>query len=176
METLIKNMTKEQLEKVITSNENLQNKVLKFLQEDTFLYIKDILNDLNVSNYSIELYDYSYISYNDLNSFIKGILKVQKDYGIFGMDKKEYIKRLNGLLSDYEEAEEESKEIEIISELEELAYEIKGVILYFLVGSLDFSSDDIVGSFLDLYYENFENYYIKDDDFSKLYIMKEETI
>lgn len=176
METLIKNMTKEQLQKVITKNENLQNKVLGFLQEDTLLYIEDILKELNVANYNIDLYDYSYISYNDLNSFINGILKVQKDYGIFGMDEEGYIKRLSDLLSDYEEADDENVEIAIISELEELAEEVKSVILYFLVNSLDFSSEDIVGSFLDLHCDNFENYYIKDNNFSKLYIMKEETI
>lgn len=176
MKTLIKNMTKEQLQKVITKNENLQNEVLDILQENESFYIQDVLNDLNLSNYSIDLYDYSFISYFNLDDFIEGIFKVEKDYNIFGMDKDNYIKRLDKLLSDYDEASEEDEEIAIFDRLEELAEEIKGYITSALVSCLDFSESDIIYNFVEFLHENFENYYIKNNDYTKLYIMTEKTI
>lgn len=179
MQTLIKNMTREQLQKVITDNENLQSEVLEILQENESFFIQDVLNDLNLSNYNIDLYGYSFISYFNLDDFIKGIFKVEKDYNIFGMDKDNYIKRLNELLSDYDEASEaneEDEEIAIFDRLEELADEIKEVIVSFLVGCLDFSNQDIINNFVEFYHENFENYYIKNNDYTKIYIMNEKVI
>lgn len=179
MKTLIKNMTKEQLEKVITDNENLQNEVLELMQENESFYIQDILNDLNLSNYNIDLYGYSFISYLGLFDFIEGILEAEKNYNIFGMDKDNYIKRLNELLSDYDEAteaNEEDEEIAIFDRLEELVDEIKEVIVSFLVGCYDFSNEDIINNFVEFHHENFENYYIKNDDYTKIYIMKEKVI
>lgn len=176
MQTLIKNMTKEQLQKVITDNENLQNEVLELMQESESFFIQDVLNDLNLSNYNIDLYSYSFISYFNLDDFIKGIFKVEKNYNIFGMDKDNYIKRLNELLSDYDEVTEEDEEIAILDRLEELTDEIKEVIVSFLVGCLDFSSEDIINSFIELYHEIYENYYIKNNDYTKIYIMTEKNI
>lgn len=176
MKTLIKNMSKEQLQKVITDNENLQSEVLEILQENESFYIQDILNDLNLSNYNIDLYGYSFISYFDLYDFVKGVLKVEKDYNILGMDKDNYIKRLNKLLSDYDEATEEDEEIAIFDRLDELADEIKEVIISFLVGCYDFSNEDIINNFVEFHHENFENYYIKNNDYTKIYIMTEKAI
>lgn len=176
MKTLIKNMASEQLQKVITDNENLQSEVLEILQENESFYIQDVLNDLNLSNYNIDLYGYSFISYFDLYDFVKGVLKVEKNYNIFGMDKDNYIKRLNELLSDYDEATEEDEEIAILDRLDELADEIKEVIVSFLVGCYDFSNEDIINNFVEFHHENFENYYIKNDDYTKIYIMTEKVI
>lgn len=176
MQTLIKNMAKEQLEKVITDNENLQSEVLEILQENESFFIQEILNNLNLSNYNIDLYGYSFISYFDLYDFVKGVLKVEKDYNIFGMDKDNYIKRLNELLSDYDEVTEEDEEIAIYDRLDELADEIKEVIVSFLVGCYDFSNEDIINNFVEFHHENFENYYIKNNDYTKIYIMTEKAI
>lgn len=176
MQTLIKNMAKEQLEKVITDNENLQSEVLEILQENESFFIQEILNNLNLSNYNIDLYGYSFISYFDLYDFGKGVLKVEKDYNIFGMDKDNYIKRLNELLSDYDEVTEEDEEIAIYDRLDELADEIKEVIVSFLVGCYDFSNEDIINNFVEFHHENFENYYIKNNDYTKIYIMTEKAI
>lgn len=51
MKTFIKDMTSEQLQKVITDNENLQNEVLEILQENEIFFIQDVLNDLNLSKF-----------------------------------------------------------------------------------------------------------------------------
>lgn len=176
MQTFIKDMASEQLEKVITENENLQSEVLEILQENESFYIQDVLNDLNLSNYNIDLYGYSFISYFDLYDFVKGVLKVEKDYNIFGMDKDNYIKRLNELLADYDEVTEENEEIAILDRLDELADEIKEVIISFLVGCLDFSNQDIISNFVEFHHENFENYYIKNNDYTKIYITTEKVI
>lgn len=176
MSLKIKDMTNEQLKKVITDNENLQNEALNILQENESNYIQEILDTLNLSNYNIDLYDYSFISYSNLYDFVNGVLKAEKDYNIFGVDTQNYVKRLNELLTADENASEQDEEIAIYDRLEELADEIKENIVEFLKSCYDFSESDIINNFLEFNYQNFENYYIKDNDFSKIYIMVENSI
>lgn len=177
MKTLkIKDMTNEQLKKVITDNENLQNETLDILQEDESDYIQDILNTLNLYDYNIDLYGYSYISYSDLYAFVNGILRAEKDYNIFGVDTQNYVKRLNELLTADSNASKEDEENEIYDRLGNLADEIKENIVEFLKGCYDFSELDIINNFVEFNYQNFEDYYIKNNDFSKIYIMAEKSI
>lgn len=176
MKTFIKNMTREQLKKVITDNENLQNEVLELLQESESFYTQDILNALNLSNYSIALYDYSYIQYNDLYSFLGGVLKIEKDYNFFYDDNQNLIKRLKELLTADKKAKDEDEQDLIYNKLDTLSCDIKDYIVYVLKTSYDFSNDDIVNEFIDLYHETYGNYYIKNNDYTKIYVMIEKTI
>ena len=176
MQTLIKNMTREQLKKVITDNENLQNEVLEILQENESYHIQEILDDLNLSDYSIGLYSYSFIKYSNLYNFIHGILYVEESYNIFGTDENNYIKHLNDLLESEENAKDETEEIDLYNQLEKLANEVGDYITSFLVSCYDFSKNDIFSAFLELYHENYENYYIKNNDYTKIYIMTEKNI
>lgn len=176
MKTFIKNMTREQLKKVITDNENLQNEILEMMQENENFYIQEILDTLNLSNYNIDLYGYSFIKERDIFSFSESVIKAEKDYNIFGVDTQNYVKRLKELLEAYDKEVEADETNAIYDRLEELTDEIKENIVEFLKGCYDFQVSDIVNDFLEFNRENFENYYIKNNDFSKIYIMVENSI
>ncbi|ARM67616.1 hypothetical protein LW81_046 [Lactococcus phage LW81] len=176
MKTFIKNMTREQLKKVITDNENLQNEVLELLQESTSFYVSDVLDALNLSDYSIDLYSYSYIKYENLYSFLDSVEYVQEYFGILDAESENTVKRLKELLTVYDNTDDESKEIETHKQIEALEGELKEYITNSLIGCYDFSGDDIIREFIDMYHENFENYYIRNNDYTKIYIMTEKTI
>ena len=176
MKTFIKNMTREQLKKVITENENLQNEVLELMQENESFYVQDILNALNLSDYNIYLYGYSYIRYENLYSFLDSVEYVQEYFGILDAESENTVKRLRELLTVYENTDDESKEIETQKQIEALESELKEYITNSLVSCYDFSGDDVIREFIDMYHETYENYYIKNDDYTKIYIMTEKTI
>ena len=176
MKTFIKDMTCEQLKKVITDNENLQNEVLELIQDGVSFYISDVLNALNLSDYSIDLYGYSYIRYENLYSFLDSVEYVQEYYGLLDTESENTVKRLRELLTVYENTDDESKEIETQKQIEALEGELKEYITNSLVSCYDFSGDDVIREFIDMYHETYENYYIKNDDYTKIYIMTEKTI
>lgn len=171
----LKDLTNEELRKVIENNEDLQMKVLDILQEDNSYYVQEVLDSLDLENYNIDLYGYSFIKEKDIFSLAKGFLKAEKDFNIFGANE-DYKTRLEELLKADEEAEEEDEENAIYDRLEELTEEIKEVVLSFLLGCYDFSTEDIINNFVEFNYQNFENYFIKDDNFNKIYIIVENSI
>lgn len=172
----IKDLKNEELRKVIENNEDLQMKVLDILQEDSSYYVQEILDSLDLENYNIDFYGYSFIKEKDIFSLAKGFLKAEKDFNIFGIDKDNYKTRLEELLKADDEAEEEDEVNAIYDRLEELTDEIKEVVTSFLVGCYDFSTEDIINNFIEFNYQNFGNYFIKDDNFNKIYIIVENSI
>lgn len=176
MKTLIKNMTREQLKKVITDNENLQNEILEMMQESESFYVQDVLNALNLLDYSIDLYSYSFIRYSNLYDFLKGVLKIDDDYDFFYNDDQNMIKRLKELLIINKNVRDEDEQDAIYNKLNILGCDIQDYIVYKLKKSYEFSNDDIINSFINMYHETYENYYIKNDDYSKIYTMIEKTI
>ncbi len=171
----IKDLQKEELKKVIENNEDLQMKVLDILQEGNSYYVQEVLDSLDLENYHIDLYGYSFIKEKDIFSLAKGFLKAEKDFNIFGANE-DYKTRLEELLKADEEAEEEDEENAIYDRLEELTEEIKEAVLSFLVGCYDFSTEDIINNFIEFNYQDFGNYFIKDDNFNKIYIIVENSI
>ena len=169
MKTFIKNMTREQLKKVITDNENLQNEVLELMQDGIGFYVSDVLDALNLSDYSIDLYSYSFVEYNNLYNFLDSVEYTQEYFGILDAESKNTVERLRELLTVYENTEDEKDEIKTHKQIEALEGELKGYITNSLVGCYDFSEDDVISQFIDVYHENFENYYIKNNDYTNLY-------
>lgn len=176
MKKFIKDFTNEELVKLIKTNEELQNKVLDDLQESSSYYIQEVLDTLDLQNYQIDLYNYSFIKEKDIFSFSQGLLKAEKDFNIFGADSNGYKTRLEELLKADEEENDEDEEDAIYDRLEELTDEIKEVVIAFLLGCLDFSTEDIINNFIEFNYENYEDYYIKNNQFDKIYIMVEKSI
>lgn len=92
MKTFIKDMTSEQLVKVVTENIQLQNNLYDLQCETEIFYNQEILDKLDLQDYYISIDRPSYIMENNLFTFSSGLLEAEKDFNIFGADSNNYKK------------------------------------------------------------------------------------
>lgn len=180
MKKYIKDMTPDELKKVILENENLQNEVCELLMDSERFWIDEIINTLGLVNWSIDPYDYSYVNFDDAQPITENILKAIDEYGILDddVDKKRLAKletaESNFGCMEYDNKNYDNLEKFIAKEVEYFEEEIAKV----FVGIYEHcnNKDAIYDYFMECVNENYDEHYIKDNDFSVAYVQTEKKI
>lgn len=173
----LKDMNKNELKKVFDENDNLKIQVIEGLQETESDYLKEILDSLEVSDYSVSLYSYSYITFSDCLKFWESVKAVNGEFCILEMTppktEEEYEKEYNEILEIEDEYSEEysKKYDDFEKEMRHLAKFICSKMITLLDISDDYAWEEFMYLLEDA--EMYSDYYIKNDDFSVMYELRE---
>lgn len=178
MKKFIKEMTKDELKKLIAENEGVQNLMTEQILEGNAFYVGEILDNLGLLDWSIDPYGYSYVK-ADKNLFIGGLNTVLGDYGLL-YDERERLEKLTTAYEklatmDYDNKNYDRLEDFVdkeISEFEDMvARELQGI------SSNGADTENLPYEFIERVYDGqFDNWYIKDNDFTTAYEMVETKI
>ena len=164
----VKDLTKEELNKVFETNEELQNEIADWLYEDNMrsqVEMADLLlnNPDNQKNYSIhDYYNSFYLRIKEPYKFLSNIdLKEVNEY--CGLDDN-FIAEIKKTIADYENSEDGYSEngIDLYAELDEMATKVLKKIEDYLHGFETQNMDDLEELF-EINIDNFEDCYIDKD-------------
>ena len=178
MKKFIKEMTKDELKKLIAENEGVQNLMTEQILEGNAFYVGEILDNLGLLDWSIDPYGYSYVK-ADKNLFIGGLNKVLGDYGLL-YDERERLEKLTTAYEklatmDYDNKNYDRLEDFVDKEISEFEDMVASELQQ--ISGSGTEKDDLSNEFIEPVYDGeFDNWYIKDNDFTTAYVMVEKII
>ena len=178
MKKFIKEMTKDELKKLIAENEGVQNLMIEQILEGNVSYVGEILDNLGLLDWSIDPYGYSYVK-ADKNLFIGGLNTALKDYGLL-YDERERLEKLTTayeklVVMNYDNKNYDSLEDFIDKEITEFENIVSRELQNISGNGTD--TENLPYEFIDRGFdEQFDNWYIKDNDFTTAYVMVEKII
>lgn len=178
MKKFIKEMTKEELKKLIAENEGIQNLVIEQILEGNAFYVGEILDNLGLLDWSIDPYSYSYVK-ADKNIFIGGLSTALKDYGLLYKERE----RLEKLTTAYEKLstmEYDNKNYDSLEDfIDKEITEFEDMVAKELqdISGSETDTENLSYEFIERASDGqFDNWYIKDNDFTTAYVMVEKII
>ena len=178
MKKFIKEMTKDELKKLIAENEGVQNLMTEQILEGNAFYVGEILDNLGLLDWSIDPYGYSYVK-ADKNLFIGGLNTALGDYGLL-YDERERLEKLTTAYEklatmDYDNKNYDRLEDFVDKEISEFEDMVASELQQILGSGIE--KDDLSNEFIEPVFDGqFDNWYIKDNDFTTAYEMVEKTI
>ena len=172
-------MTRDEIKKLIAENEDVQNLMIEQILEGNAFYVGEILDNLGLLDWSIDPYSYSYVK-ADKNLFINGLNNTLKDYGFLYNEKERLVKLTsayeNLIVMEYDNKNYDGLEDFIDKEISEFEDMVANELQEVLVGGTEEESD-LSYYFIERVFDGeFDNWYIKDNDFTTAYEMVEKTI
>ena len=180
----LKDFTKEDYQKLFNENDNFKELAYNEAIKQADSWVSDYLNAFkgDFANYSISNYEKSYIQVRNFQDFINDFYQFKKDYSCTEEQDKQYEKVLS-ILNQYEKEEDDEKVFALYDNFEKEAEKLKDLLLDSWVSEYtywDHNDDELLNFIIeDIEANNYmEDYYIKDNDYSKLYILipEHETI
>lgn len=178
MKKFIKEMTKDELKKLIAENEGVQNLMIEQILESNAFYVGEILDNLGLLDWSIAPYDYSYVK-ADKNLFIGGLNTVLKDYGLL-YEERERLEKLTTAYEklatmEYDNKNYDRLEYFVDKEISEFEDMVAGELQNISGNGTD--TENLPYEFIERAFDGqFDNWYIKDNDFTTAYGMVEIII
>ena len=181
MKKFIKEMTEDELKEFIAKNNDVQNLLTEQIIEDNSFYIGETLDNLGLLDWNIVPYNYSYVK-ADKNLFINGLNNTLKDYGFLYSEKKR-LEKLTNAHEKLEVMEYDDKNIVAYDKLEDFIdkeisafeYMVASELQEALVSGTD--EKNLQDYFMERVFDGqFDNWYIKDNDFLTAYETVERAI
>jgi hypothetical protein len=167
----VEKLSKEELVKVFEANAKLREAVYGDMVDSEMFWIGEQLDYIkdSLQDWSIGVYNYNYISVKDIDGFIDGLIKMNKEVPLFEDTKQIFeVERMRDEFyikdcydEDYEEAEEKLDEA-----VKALAEEVVKQFEKRLNDCAD--NDNMLEYFLDFYYDarmESGSMYIQDDSY-----------
>ena len=173
----LKDFTKEDYQKLFNENESFKELAYNTAIENADFWVGEYLSAFkdSFSDYSIGVNNHNYIEIKDYQTFIQDFYNFMVSYSCSDEQENQYKKALVSL-NRYENEEDEEKTYSLYESFEEEADKLKGLLLESWVSEYEYwdhNDDELLNFIIEDIEANeyMQEYYIKNNDFTKLYIL-----
>lgn len=160
-----KDMSSEKLEEVIENNDYLKTYLVDMAIDTESDFVRvDILEELDLIDYSIDPYSYKGGYLRAGKDFLKTLRKVQNDIMILDDEQRKELIEAEILEEKLDFATELHKHIEIENELNKMIVNLENYVLESILDRLDIDESILSDEFFTDFLNNDGSYILEDDD------------